>query len=221
MKLTEADTRAHFIDPLIRALGYQEIGDVQHELFLTPAKQFLDYLLFLDGKARIAVEAKALDVAVGDANGGAQVVQYAVVWLVNTGWTGGPYGVGERMNIAHTRSMVRAALDGTLALSPDRRGSDLRGRDPVSCPDVPDEFLQPRSTWADGDAYDRQARALAEMFAENFEAYASGVPSASERPALGSHGRSARAPAQRPTTRGSRRSRLTLTHSFQSSASMR
>ena len=70
VKLTEADTRAHFIDPLIRALGYQEIGDVQHELFLAPAKQFLDYLLFLDGAARIAVEAKALDLGVADANGG-------------------------------------------------------------------------------------------------------------------------------------------------------
>lgn len=85
VKLTEADTRAHFIDPLIRALGYQEIGDVQHELFLAPAKQFLDYLLFLDGKARIAVEAKALDVPVADANGGAQVVQYAVILGVEWG----------------------------------------------------------------------------------------------------------------------------------------
>ena len=85
VKLTEADTRAHFIDPLIRALGYQEIGDVQHELYLTPAKQFLDYLLFLDGNARIAVEAKALDAAVGDANGGAQVVQYSVILGVEWG----------------------------------------------------------------------------------------------------------------------------------------
>lgn len=85
VKLTEADTRAHFIDPLIRALGYHEIGDVQHELFLAPAKQFLDYLLFLDGKARISVEAKALDVAIGDANGGAQVVQYAVILGVEWG----------------------------------------------------------------------------------------------------------------------------------------
>ena len=125
------------------------------------------------------------------------------------------------MNINRTRSMVRAALDGTLASVPTIEDPIFGVAVPVSCPDVPDEFLQPRSTWADGDAYDRQARALAEMFAENFEAYASGVPSASERPALGSHGRSARAPAQRPTTRGSRRSRLTLTHSFQSSASMR
>ena len=85
VKLTEADTRAHFIDPLIRALGYQEIGDVQHELYLAPAKQFLDYLLFLDGTARIAVEAKALDFAVADANGGAQVVQYAVILGVEWG----------------------------------------------------------------------------------------------------------------------------------------
>jgi phosphoenolpyruvate carboxykinase (ATP) len=80
------------------------------------------------------------------------------------------------MNINHTRSMVRAALSGVLTSVPTVEDPIFGVAVPVSCPDVPDEFLQPRSTWADGDAYDRQARALAEMFAENFEAYASGVP---------------------------------------------
>jgi phosphoenolpyruvate carboxykinase (ATP) len=97
-------------------------------------------------------------------------------WLVNTGWTGGPYGTGERMNINHTRSMVRAALSGAL--------DDVRYEtDPVfglavptSCPEVPDEVLRPRNTWADPAAYDREAAALALMFAENFAAYADGVP---------------------------------------------
>jgi phosphoenolpyruvate carboxykinase (ATP) len=100
------------------------------------------------------------------------------VWMVNTGWTGGPYGTGERMNIAHTRSMVRAALDGSLAAVPTRTDPTFRFEVPLDCPDVPASFLDPRSTWADSDAYDRQARQLAAMFAKNFAAYAEGTPEA-------------------------------------------
>jgi len=100
------------------------------------------------------------------------------VWLVNTGWTGGPYGTGERMNIDHTRSMVRAALNGELDNVPMTIDPIFGIEVPSSCPDVPAEFLQPRSTWQDQDAYDVQARRLARMFAENFEGYAGGVPPA-------------------------------------------
>jgi phosphoenolpyruvate carboxykinase (ATP) len=96
-------------------------------------------------------------------------------WLVNTGWTGGPYGTGERMDINHTRSMVRAALDGRLDGVPTVTDPIFGVEVPTSCPDVPSELLQPRTTWADPDAYDRQARALAHMFVENFAAYADGV----------------------------------------------
>jgi phosphoenolpyruvate carboxykinase (ATP) len=101
--------------------------------------------------------------------------QDATVWLVNTGWTGGPYGVGERMNIGHTRSMVRAALDGSLAQAETRIDPVFRVAVPLTCQDVPASFLDPRSTWADPDAYDRQAAALASMFAANFAAYADRV----------------------------------------------
>jgi phosphoenolpyruvate carboxykinase (ATP) len=97
------------------------------------------------------------------------------VWLVNTGWTGGPYGTGERMNIAHTRSIVRAALDGSLASAPTRRDPRFGFEVPTTCPDVPDRFLDPRSTWADPVAYDRAAARLAQMFVENFATYADGV----------------------------------------------
>jgi phosphoenolpyruvate carboxykinase (ATP) len=97
------------------------------------------------------------------------------VWLVNTGWTGGPYGTGERMNINHTRSMVRAALDGRLAGVPTVTDPIFGLEVPTACPDVPASFLQPRETWQDRDAYDSQARALALMFADNFGAYADGV----------------------------------------------
>ncbi|MEP6637802.1 MAG: phosphoenolpyruvate carboxykinase (ATP) [Chloroflexota bacterium] len=97
------------------------------------------------------------------------------VWLVNTGWTGGPYGVGERMDIAHTRTMVRAALDGLLADVPTRLDPNFGLAVPTSCPDIPAAFLDPRTTWADPDAYDSAARTLAAMFRANFEGYADGV----------------------------------------------
>jgi len=99
----------------------------------------------------------------------------APVWLVNTGWTGGPYGTGERMNIAHTRAMVRAALGGDLDKVPTTMDPVFGIEVPTACPGVPTELLQPRSTWTDPDAYDRTARRLAAMFAENFAAYAAGV----------------------------------------------
>jgi phosphoenolpyruvate carboxykinase (ATP) len=97
------------------------------------------------------------------------------VWLVNTGWTGGPYGVGERMNIGHTRSMVRAALDRRLADVPTRVDPNFGLAVPTSCPDVPASFLDPRLTWADRDAYDRAAARLTTMFQDNFANYRDGV----------------------------------------------
>ena len=100
------------------------------------------------------------------------------VWLVNTGWTGGPYGTGERMNIAHTRSIVRAALDGSLAKVATRTDTVFGFEVPTTCPNVPDSFLDPRATWADPDAYDRMAAKLARMFADNLDAFADGVSKA-------------------------------------------
>ena len=97
------------------------------------------------------------------------------VWLVNTGWTGGPYGTGHRMNINHTRQLVRAALDGLLDDVPTRVDPTFRVAVPVAVPDIPAEVLDPRGTWADPAAYDRQAATLARMFAANFAAYADGV----------------------------------------------
>ena len=98
------------------------------------------------------------------------------VWLVNTGWTGGPYGTGERMNINHTRSMVRAALNGDLTDVPTRLDPVFNVAVPTAVPGVPAEILDPRATWADGTAYDAQAQKLARMFEENFRAYSDGVP---------------------------------------------
>ena len=92
-------------------------------------------------------------------------------WLVNTGWTGGPYGTGRRMSIAHTRAMLRAALAGWLDGVATREEAVFGLRVPRSCPDVPPEVLDPRSTWSDRAAYDEAARKLAGMFAANFTQY--------------------------------------------------
>jgi phosphoenolpyruvate carboxykinase (ATP) len=97
------------------------------------------------------------------------------VWLVNTGWSGGPYGVGERMAIAYTRAMVRAAMTGALADVPTRPDPVFGLAVPTACPNVPPDVLDPRSTWSDPHAYDVQANKLVTMFAANFEAFASTV----------------------------------------------
>jgi phosphoenolpyruvate carboxykinase (ATP) len=99
----------------------------------------------------------------------------AACWLVNTGWSGGPYGVGQRMKIAYTRAMIRAILNGELATIETTPDLIFGVNIPVSCPGVPAEVLQPRNTWADKDAYDRQAADLAQRFNKNFQKYEAGV----------------------------------------------
>src|SRR6185436_19857997 len=94
------------------------------------------------------------------------------VWLINTGWTGGPYGVGQRMAIPHTRAMIRAVLSGTIADASLKADPIFGLRVPASVAGVPGEVLDPRNTWADGKAYDAQAVKLAGMFRENFKRYA-------------------------------------------------
>ncbi|MEQ8746662.1 phosphoenolpyruvate carboxykinase [Pyruvatibacter sp.] len=92
-------------------------------------------------------------------------------WLVNTGWTGGVYGVGHRMPIKETRALLNAALDGSLLEAEMRTDANFGFEVPVSLHGVDDRLLNPRDTWADGEAYDKQARALVTMFIENFEKF--------------------------------------------------
>jgi phosphoenolpyruvate carboxykinase (ATP) len=99
----------------------------------------------------------------------------AQAWLVNTGWTGGPYGVGSRIRIKFTRAMINAALAGELSAVGFERDSIFNLDVPVSCPGVPPEMLRPRKTWANGADYDRQAARLAGMFVANFKAFEDGV----------------------------------------------
>jgi phosphoenolpyruvate carboxykinase (ATP) len=97
------------------------------------------------------------------------------VWLVNTGWTGGPYGVGSRMKIAHTRAMITAALSGALDKVAYRTDAVFNVQVPTECPGVPPAVLDPRTTWGDPSAYDAQATKLAAMFVENFKTFADAV----------------------------------------------
>ena len=96
-------------------------------------------------------------------------------WLVNTGWSGGQYGVGKRMAIGHTRALLAAALDGSLARGSFRRDPFFGLMIPESVPGLPPEVLDPRSAWADKAAYDRTARELVARFERNFEAFAEQV----------------------------------------------
>lgn len=96
-------------------------------------------------------------------------------WLVNTGWSGGAYGTGSRMSIKHTRALLRAALDGSLAKAEFVKDPFFGLMIPKSVPGVPDEVLNPRDTWADKAAYDRTAKQLVSLFEKNFETFAGSV----------------------------------------------
>ena len=100
---------------------------------------------------------------------GERIEKYGTkVYLVNTGWTGGPYGVGSRMKLSYTRAMVTAALNGELEKAEYKHDEVFNVEIPQSCPGVPAEILNPKNTWADKAAYDAQAKKLAGMFSENF-----------------------------------------------------
>src|SRR3989442_12146949 len=96
---------------------------------------------------------------------GKRIARHKVkVWLVNTGWTGGPYGTGTRMDISHTRNMVRAAINGDLAKVPTAMDPVFRVAVPTAVPGVPIEILEPRDPWSDVAAYDEAAGRFARMF---------------------------------------------------------
>jgi phosphoenolpyruvate carboxykinase (ATP) len=94
------------------------------------------------------------------------------VWLINTGWSGGPYGIGSRIKLKYTRAMITAALEGKLE-NVDYEIHPVFGLAmPKECPEVPSEILNPKNTWSDKNAYDAKAIELAEAFNKNFEKFA-------------------------------------------------
>jgi phosphoenolpyruvate carboxykinase (ATP) len=103
------------------------------------------------------------------------------VWLVNTGWTGGPHGTGSRIKLAHTRAIIDAIHDGSFSRVGAHQDPCFQLEIPASCPNVPAELMRPRDTWPDPQAYDRAARKLAGLFRDNFAAYASQAPEAVRR----------------------------------------
>jgi phosphoenolpyruvate carboxykinase (ATP) len=96
-------------------------------------------------------------------------------WLVNTGWTGGKYGVGKRMPIKATRALLNAALDGSLKNAEFRKDANFGFEVPVAVPDVDTAILDPRGTWSDPAEYDRTAAKLVDLFVENFAQFADQV----------------------------------------------
>lgn len=98
------------------------------------------------------------------------------VYLLNTGWTGGPYGVGSRFKIPHTRAIIKAALEGSLETLPTRIDPIFGFKVPLSCPGVPDEIFTPEKTWPNPEKYQAQAEDLAKRFKENFNKF-KGMPS--------------------------------------------
>ena len=107
---------------------------------------------------------------------GEKIAKYqASVWLINTGWTGGPYGTGQRMQLTYTRAIIAGVLNGSLERVSTRK-DPIFGMDiPVECHGVPTEVLEPRNTWQDKAAYDAQAQRLAGMFSKNFQKFAGDV----------------------------------------------
>jgi len=97
------------------------------------------------------------------------------VWLVNTGWSGGPFGIGSRMSLSNTRAMITAALEGDLDNVKYENHPVFGLAMPTTCPNVSDEVLNPRNTWADKSAYDEKANHLAGLFNKNFEQFADGA----------------------------------------------
>ena len=93
------------------------------------------------------------------------------VYLINTGWSGGPYGVGERIKIEYSRAMVTAALTGSLDIVKFSHNDIFNLDVPTECPNVPSEVLEPRNMWIDKDAYDLSAKKLAQMFVDNFKKF--------------------------------------------------
>jgi phosphoenolpyruvate carboxykinase (ATP) len=102
----------------------------------------------------------------------------AQVWLVNTGWSGGGYGVGARMKIAYTRALLRAALTGALSNATFVKDEFFNLNIPTACEGVPSEILNPKNTWSDKAAYDAKAKHLVELFRNNFEQFADSVEDA-------------------------------------------
>lgn len=160
-KLTPAQAEYHFISGYTAKVAGTEMGITEPQATFSPCFGG-PFLVWHPGKYAQLLSEKIRQ-------------HRANVWLINTGWTGGGYGVGQRMKLAQTRAMIDAIHSGELAHAPTE-GEPFFGLQLVTaCPGVPDEVLVPRNTWADPSEYDRTASKLTGLFRDNFKAYAGGV----------------------------------------------
>ena len=156
-KLTQGQAMFHFVSGYTAKVAGTEAGVTEPQLTFSACF----------GKAFMPLHPTRYAELLGE-----KMKQHAVnVWLVNTGWSGGPYGIGMRTKLAHTRAMITAALKGALDEVAYVTDPVFGLQMPESCPGVPKEILNPKNTWADAAAYDAKATELAKAFLENFKAF--------------------------------------------------
>jgi phosphoenolpyruvate carboxykinase (ATP) len=157
-KLTPAQAMYHFISGYTARVAGTEVGVKEPQ----PAFSACFSAAFLVRHPTVYAEMLA-----------AKLRKHGVqTWLVNTGWSGGPYGVGSRMKLSYTRAIIDAIHAGTLADCPTATDATFNLAAPTRCPGVPDAMLQPERTWSDATAYCQAAKKLAALFQDNFAKYA-------------------------------------------------
>ena len=160
-RLTPAQAEYHFISGYTAKVAGTEVGVTDPEATFSPCFGG-PFLVWHPGKYAELLSAKIKS-------------HNTRVWLINTGWSGGPYGVGSRIKLPFTRAILNAIHQGKLNDAPTTREPFFGLEMVTQCPGVPSEILVPRDTWADGAAYDAKAKKLADLFLQNFETYADGV----------------------------------------------
>jgi len=163
-RLTPAQAEYHFVSGYTAKVAGTEVGVSEPEATFSPCFGG-PFLVWHPGKYAGLLSRKIRE-------------HHATVWLVNTGWSGGPHGVGQRIRLAHTRAILDGIHAGVLTDAPTMREPFFGLNMVTSCPNVPNEILVPRDTWSDPRKYDETAARLAELFRENFESYANGVSEA-------------------------------------------
>ena len=160
-KLTPEQAEYHFISGYTAKVAGTEMGVTEPQATFSPCFGG-PFLVWHPGKYAELLSQKL-------ARHGAQV------WLVNTGWSGGAYGVGARIKLKYTRAMISAIHDGSVGNAPTEKEDHFGLQVVTQCPGVPSELLRPRDTWEDKTAFAETAQKLAGLFRENFTQYADGV----------------------------------------------
>jgi phosphoenolpyruvate carboxykinase (ATP) len=160
-KLTTSEAMYHFISGYTAKVAGTEVGVTEPQATFSPCFGG-PFLVWHPGKYADQLAERITS-------------HGAHVWLLNTGWSGGPYGVGSRIKLKYTRAMLDAIYSGELSTAPSVVDPRFRFEVITECPGVPSEILQPINTWADKDAFHDTANKLAELFIENFREYADGV----------------------------------------------